>query len=200
VLPPCDELVFDQEVAECGDDRSLPTARTTLWRADLARPAHAALDADHSGGEVDVLPHEGAQFAAAKACGERRAPECTVLGPESIDECRGFVRRGDSLAASADRRKPETLAGAECEVAVFDRQAVDHPQRLERVTDRARVGAAGEHAVDERLDVAALDPREANAAENGEDVQPQRSLVLANHGRLVLVACPCSDCTRSDPG
>jgi hypothetical protein len=77
--------------------------------------------------EVDVLPEERAELATPEPRVERAAPQRAVLWPESLDERRGFFGRGDPLAASSDRRKPETLAGTQGEIAVLDRQAVRSP-------------------------------------------------------------------------
>ena len=199
VVAPGDELVLDEEVAERGDDRHAASAGAALRLTDLTVAAHAALDADQSGGEVDVVPEESSELAATQAGVERAAPERSILGTKRGDQRRGLGRRSDALAAAACRRKPEPLARVDCEVAVLDRAPVDHLQRLERIPDRARVGTRGEQLVDEALHVAPLELRELHAAERGEDVETQRALVLADNGRLVPLAGPRADRAARDP-
>ncbi len=194
-----DELVLDEKIAERRDDRNTTAPGAALRPTGLAVAAHAALDADQAVGEVDVLPDERAKLAAAQAGVESAAPERAVIRAKGCDQCDGFRWRGDALAAAARSRQPKPLARIDGEVAVFDRAPVDHLERLERVPDRARIGAGGEQLIGEPLDVASLDPREPRAAERGEDVEAKRALVLAHDQRLVPLAASRPNGAGGDP-
>ncbi len=188
-----DELVFDEEIAERGDDRNAAPTGATLRLAGLAVAVHAALDADDPAREVDVLPEERPELAAAQACIERTAPQGAILEPDGGDECRGLGRRSDPLASTACGWEAEPLARVDGDVAVLDRASEDDLERLERVPDRARVGSRGEQLVCELLEVAPLNLRELGAAEGGEDVESERALVLADNGGLVPFTRPRAD-------
>src|ERR687887_80105 len=68
-------LVVDKEVAERADDRNRAAARSAL-RLDLdpALVVVGALNADHAGGEVDVVPAKGHQLTAPQPGVQRRRP------------------------------------------------------------------------------------------------------------------------------
>ena len=89
---------------------------------------------------------------------------------------------------SARGGESQPLAWVDREIAVLDRAAVDHLQRLEGVADRTRVGTGREQVVDESLHVTTLDLGEPGTAERGEDVETKRALVLAHDRRLVPLA------------
>src|SRR5215211_4504832 len=62
VVAPSDELVLDEEVTERADDRDAAPASAALRLTGVAMAAHAALDADQSAGEIDLVPLERSQL------------------------------------------------------------------------------------------------------------------------------------------
>ena len=140
--------------------------------------------------EVDVLPAQRHQLAAAQARVERGRPDRAVALGQRGEEPLRLLGRGDPLASAPDRRQPEVAGRVDREVAVLDRAAEDHAQRHQRVAHGRRVEALAEEVVGEALDVAALDVAEPLRAELGEDAVAERALVAADRARLVDVAGP----------
>jgi len=111
-----------------------------------------SLDSDHVRVEVDVAQLERAELATAQAGVHRGGPHGAILLERREEGCR-FLGSGDSVAASAYRRKLEAAGRVDREVAARDGAAEDRAKRHQAVADRRRVLAFGEQPVDERLQV-----------------------------------------------
>ena len=105
-------LVLDEDVAERADDRDRPPAGAAL-RLDLdaALVVVGALDVDHAVREVDVLPAQRHQLAAAQAGVEGGRPDGAVALGQRGEELLRLLGRGDPLASAPDRRQPQVALG-----------------------------------------------------------------------------------------
>jgi hypothetical protein len=115
-------------------------------------------------GQVDVLPADGEQLAAAPT---RRRPQRPVSFRECGEERLGLRRRGDQFARALDRRQLDARRRVDREVAARHRPAEDHAQRHERVADGARIEPMRAQPVDEVLEVDAAELRQTGAAKLG---------------------------------
>jgi hypothetical protein len=189
ILASARQLVLEQRVAEEGDDRHLAAASTTLrLNIDALLRVVGAVDTDHTSGEIDVLPAKRHQLATSKASVESGRPQAAITVREQREQCGRSVRRHDPLTLAAHSREAHAGARVDGHVTVLDRAAEDHAQRHDRVADRRRARAGGEHLVGERLHVAAAHVGELRAGEQRQDPVTERLLVATDDGRLVDVA------------
>ena len=77
----------------------------------------------------------------------------------------GLLGRCDPVAPALHGGEVEAAGRVRIDVAGAERAAVDHLQRLERVSDRGRVETVGGELVDEALHVARLNVCELRAGE-----------------------------------
>src|SRR5437870_4769693 len=78
-------------------------------------------------------------LAPPEAGVERRRPDRAVPLRKRCKELRSFLGGCDALASATDRREPEVSARVDGNVAVFERAAIDDPERHERIPDRRGV-------------------------------------------------------------
>jgi hypothetical protein len=72
------ELVLDEVLAQNTGDGNGPSRCFALGRDDALLRVPRALDPDHAARQVDVVPTEREELAAAQACIHRRRPEGAV--------------------------------------------------------------------------------------------------------------------------
>src|SRR5215211_3763413 len=91
-VAPRDKLVLNEEMAERRDDRHTAAACAALGAVRFPVAAHAAVDADQTVCEVDIVPGQGPELAAPQACVERAAPQRPIFAAKRGDECGGLGR------------------------------------------------------------------------------------------------------------
>ena len=147
-----------------------------------------ALDADHAVVEVDVGPLEAAELAASESAEQRDRPERLLGVGERGEQLVRHLGRLDPVAAAADRGQVEVLGRVDSDLVAADRPAEDDAERIEDVRDRRGGEALAAQAVDEVLNVAALQLGQLPSAEGGDDVGVEELLVAASGRRLVRLA------------
>jgi hypothetical protein len=143
---------------------------------------------DHTGRQVEVLPPQRRQLAAAQPRVERRRPQHAVLAIERRQELLSLLRRRDVADRSSDRRHLKPAGWVLVDFAAGNRATVDRPKRHHARHHRRRRDAGRHEVVHEALQVHAADVIEAAVAELGQDTQPEILLVGPDCGRLVEVA------------
>jgi hypothetical protein len=148
---------------------------------------------DHAGVEVDVDPLKAAQLAAAQTTEEGDRPERLFAVGQSGEELVRHLGRLDPVPAAADGGEVEVLGWIDSDLVAADRPAEDDPERVKDVRDRRGGEALAAKAIDEVLNVAALQLGQLPSAEGGDDVGVEELLVAAGRRRLVRLAGAVED-------
>ncbi len=105
----------------------------------------------------------------------------------------GFLGWLDSIPAATDRWEVEVLDRVDRDLVSADRPAEDDAQGIEDVRDGGGGEALTAEAVDEVLNISALQLGQLPPAEGWDDVRVEQLLVAARRRRLVRLPCAVED-------
>jgi hypothetical protein len=117
--------------------------------------------------EVDVLPTQRHQLAAAQSGVERGRPHSSVVEWERLDQPSRLLRLRDSIAPPTYRGQLQSACRVHDDIAARDRTPEDRPQRHEGVPDGRGVQTFGEQPIGEVLEVEAAYLAELHGTELG---------------------------------
>ena len=180
--------MLDYPVAQPQCDRHLAPPGCGLQNDLALHVVPAALDSDHSGGDVYVADTQRPQLPPAKARVHRGCPDRPVALRRRCDQCLGFGRVRKAITPAACCGQLQPVAGVDSKPAPADGPAEDRPQRENGAADGRRVQALCEQPINERLHVEAPHVRQPNRAQHRQHPHPHRLLIGAQGGRLVDVA------------
>jgi hypothetical protein len=191
--------VLKQHVAQRRRDRHVAAPLAALG-GDLALYViPAAADLDDAVSEVDVLPAQRDQLAAAQPCVDRGREERPILTGQRREQRLGDAGRRDELGLATHGGHLETARRVGLDIAPCERSPIDGLERQQRGLHGRRRVPGGHELVDEPLQLHALDLTDPALAEPGSYAQPQVLLVGADRAWLVRVAAAVADLAGARP-